>query len=197
MPHYYTDNQNLASQPRMISFDYKGEKLQFNSDIGVFSKNTIDFGTRVLLDTFKPLSHVKLLDVGCGYGVIGLSLAKVGTAVVADLVDVNTRAIDLAKENAKQLQLKDVHVFESSCYENVSDQYDLIVSNPPIRAGKIVVHTILEGAYAHLRQNGKLRVVIQKKQGAPSAKAKMETVFGNCEILKKEKGYYILESIKK
>lgn len=197
MPHYYTDNQDLESQPRTISFDYKGEHLQFSSDIGVFSKDTVDYGTRVLLDTFEPLDHIKLLDVGCGYGVIGLSLAKCGTDVLADLVDVNTRALDLAKTNANHLGLAGIRVFASSCYENVVDQYDLIVSNPPIRAGKTIVHTILEGAYSHLLQNGKLRIVIQKKQGAPSAKAKMEAVFGNCTILKRDKGYYILESIKK
>ena len=84
----------------------------------------------------------------------------------------------------------------SSIYENVSHCFDVIVSNPPIRAGKKVVFDILEKAYDHLNNQGELVIVIQKKQGAPSAKKKMEEVFGNCEIVKRDKGYFILKSIK-
>ena len=88
------------------------------------------------------------------------------------------------------------HIFQSNIYENVSEKFDYIISNPPIRAGKKVVHEIIEGAFDHLNQGGSLTIVIQKKQGAPSAKAKMEDVFGNSEIIRKDKGYYILRSEK-
>lgn len=197
MAHYYTDNQNLRSEKRTVHFDYYGQTLTFESDLGVFSKDAVDYGTRVLLNTFEPLKNIHLLDVGCGYGTLSLSLATIGENVACDLVDVNSRALSLASLNAKRLGLDHVKVFESNCYQAITDCYDLIVSNPPIRAGKQVVHEILSGAYVHLKSGGELRVVIQKKQGAPSAKAKMEEVFGNCTILKRDKGYYILASIKK
>ena len=192
MSHYYTDNRDLKSQRRTISFDYRGKEIHFQSDLGVFSKDGIDYGSRVLLDTFEPLSDLSLLDVGCGYGALSLSLASVGKNVSCDLVDVNGRALELARENASSLQLSQINIYESSCYQEVKGIYDLIISNPPIRAGKQIVHEILTGAYDHLKTGGELRVVIQKKQGAPSAKDKMEKTFGNCKILKRDKGYYIL-----
>lgn len=196
MTHYYTNNQDLKSEIRTIPFDYQGKHLEFISDIGVFSKDSIDYGSRTLLSTFDKLENVDLLDVGCGYGALSLSLASVGLNVNCTLVDVNDRAINLAKENAERFKLKNVQVFNSSCYDNVDGEFDIIISNPPIRAGKHIVHEILGGAYEHLRMNGFIRVVIQKKQGAPSAKKKMTEVFGNCEVIKKDKGYYILQSIK-
>ena len=195
MAHYYTDNKDLKSQLRTITYQYHDQTLYFISDLGVFSKDSIDYGSRVLLDTFEPLADMKILDVGCGYGTLALSLASVGKDLSVDLVDVNTRALDLAKQNAEKLGLENVCVYESNCYENVLDTYDLIISNPPIRAGKKVVHEILAGALQHLKPGGRIRVVIQKKQGAPSAKAKLEEVFGNCQIITKDKGYYILESV--
>ncbi|MDC9244943.1 methyltransferase, partial [Clostridioides difficile] len=81
-------------------------------------------------------------------------------------------------------------------YQNVTDQYAAIFTNPPIRAGKDVVQNILTGAYDHLLPDGELNVVIQKKQGAPSAKKTMMSIFGNVQIIHKDKGYYILQSIK-
>ena len=111
------------------------------------------------------------------------------------MVDINNRALDLSRQNA-QLNNVDVNIFQSNIYEQVIGSFDYIISNPPIRAGKKVVHTIIEESIDHLNDDGSLTIVIQKKQGAPSAKAKMEDVFGNCEIVKKDKGYYILRSFK-
>lgn len=197
MAHYYTNNTDLKSETRIITFDYQDKRLEFLSDLGVFSKDSIDYGSRVLLSTFDKLENVTLLDVGCGYGTLALSLASVGENVSCTLVDVNDRALDLASQNAQRFNLENVIVKHSSCYEEVDGCYDVIISNPPIRAGKKIVHEILSGAYDHLNPNGYIRVVIQKKQGAPSAKTKMEEVFGNCEVIKKDKGYFILQSIKK
>ena len=114
-----------------------------------------------------------------------------------EMIDVNQRAIDLAKRNAGRNQIENVAIHESNIYETVNETaYAAILSNPPIRAGKKVVHTILSDAYPLLTEGGTLTVVIQKKQGAPSAEKKMKEVFGNCTILTKDKGYYILQSIK-
>ena len=135
-----------------------------------------------------------MLDLGCGYGPLGISLAKV-QGVKATMVDINTRALELAKKNATRNGVV-VEVFQSNIYENISKTFDYIISNPPIRAGKQVVHSIIEESICYLNTGGSLTIVIQKKQGAPSAKAKMLDTFGNCDILKKDKGYYILRSEK-
>ena len=142
-------------------------------------------------------SHQKtLLDVGCGYGTLGISLKKAYPWLHVEMVDVNERAIALANESIEHNQENDIIAYKSSVYENVKDTFDIIVSNPPIRAGKKIVFEILEKAYDHLNNQGELFIVIQKKQGAPSAKKKMEDVFGNCEIIKRDKGYFILKSVK-
>lgn len=197
MAHYYTNNIDLKSEETRIHFQYRQHELTFISDIGVFSKERIDYGSRVLLNAMNITHNQKtLLDVGCGYGTLGLSLKKEYPWLEVDMVDVNERALHLAEESAKYNNINHVHIYESSVYEKVTKTFDVIVSNPPIRAGKQIVFQILEKAYDHLNDHGELIVVIQKKQGAPSAKKKMEDVFGNCEILTRDKGYFILKSVK-
>ena len=168
--------------------------MKFLTDAGVFSKKMIDFGSQVLLSCLSFQQGESILDVGCGYGPLGLSLVK-AQGIHATMVDVNTRALDLAQKNADLNQVE-AKIFQSNVYDQVEGSFDHIISNPPIRAGKKVVHEVLSGSFDHLNPGGDLTIVIQKKQGAPSAKAKMEEVFGNCEILKKDKGYYILRSEK-
>ncbi|QSQ99589.1 class I SAM-dependent methyltransferase [Lactococcus garvieae] len=192
---YYENNRDLAHDVQELSVELLGLSLHFLTDAGVFSKNAIDYGSRVLLDNFQPEGAKTLLDVGCGYGTLALTLAK-KYGLKATLVDVNSRALDLAKKNADKNNIEVNDIFLSNIYDNVEGKFDAIISNPPIRAGKEVVHTILSDAYEHLNDDGHLTIVIQKKQGAPSAQKKMKDVFGNCEIVAKDKGYYILRSYK-
>lgn len=196
--HYYTNQPNADHKFAAFDFELKGRKLHFVTDSGVFSRNTIDYGSRVLIESFSidNLPAGALLDVGCGYGPIGLALAATTDRFV-EMVDVNERAIDLAQRNAGRNQVENVDIHTSDIYADVKKtSYAAILSNPPIRAGKKVVHAILTDAYPLLVKGGTLTVVIQKKQGAPSAEKKMQAVFGNCEILTKDKGYYILQSTK-
>ena len=195
--HYYTNNVNAHSDERSFDYKLRGYNFKFTTDVGVFSKKEVDFGSRLLIESFIiPEIDGNILDVGCGYGPIGLSLAKSYENRDIHMIDVNQRAIELTKKNAKNNQIHNVTDYESCCYDGVEGKFAVIVSNPPIRAGKKVVHGILEQATKHLVDKGELWIVIQKKQGAPSAKKKMEEVYGNCEVVAKDKGYFILKAIK-
>ncbi|MGO3324875.1 MAG: class I SAM-dependent methyltransferase [Streptococcus thermophilus] len=191
---YYAETPDAAHDIHDLNVSLLGQSFHFYTDAGVFSKKMVDYGSQVLLNALDLERGKNLLDVGCGYGPLGISLAKV-QGVQSTMIDINSRAIDLAKKNAERNGVV-AHIFQSNIYENVSEKFDYIISNPPIRAGKKVVHEIIEGAFDHLNQGGSLTIVIQKKQGAPSAKVKMENVFGNAEIIRKDKGYYILRSEK-
>lgn len=195
MKHYYTNDENLVSAPEQFTFNYRGKKILFTSDNGVFSKKMIDYGSRVLLDVIEINESKKsLLDVGCGYGTFGVVLKCVYPFLEVDMVDVNERAILLAKQNLAANSLS-ADVYISNVYQNVEKKYDIIVTNPPIRAGKEVVTKILVEAKEHLNPEGEIWVVIQKKQGAPSAKKNLELFFGNVSIEKKDKGYYVLKAV--
>lgn len=197
--YYFTQNPDVVHQEKNWHFNLYERDFIFTTDNGVFSKSTVDFGSRLLLEALKDHNlSGKLLDVGCGYGPLGLALAAKFPTLTVDMVDVNLLALQLANKNAQQNGITNVNIFESDGYQAVvANDYNAIITNPPIRAGKQVVHRILEEAKAHLALEGTLTIVIQKKQGAPSAKKKMEEVFGNCEVLLKNKGYFILQSTKK
>lgn len=195
MKHYYTENDDLISEPEQFIFNYRGKALTFVSDNGVFSKKMIDYGSRVLLETISIDSSKKtLLDVGCGYGTFGIALKSVYPFLEIDMIDINDRALNLARENLK-LNNVNANVYLSNTYEKVENKYDLIVTNPPIRAGKEIVTKILVDSKKYLNLNGEIWIVIQKKQGAPSAKKNLESVFKKVDIVKRDKGYYILRAI--
>ena len=191
---YYAENPDAAHDIHELRVDLLGEKMTFLTDAGVFSKKMVDFGSQLLLKCLEVDEGETVLDVGCGYGPLGLSLAK-AYGVQATMVDINNRALDLARQNAERNKVE-ATIFQSNIYEQIKGKFDHVISNPPIRAGKQVVHEIIEKSKDFLETDGDLTIVIQKKQGAPSAKSKMEDVFGNCEIVKKDKGYYILRSVK-
>ena len=198
--HYFTTDPSARSDEQTWTFRLRGKEFHFTSDAGVFSRNTVDFGSRLLIDTFKEPKDVTgdFLDMGCGYGPIGLSLAATFRERTVEMVDVNQRALNLAKRNAKANGISNVRIYLSSIYKNISNEkkFAAIVINPPIRAGKETVHQMLSEAYEYLANRGTLTVVVQKKQGAPSAEKKMESVFGNVEVIAKDKGYWIIQSIK-
>jgi len=196
--HYYSRKPDVASDPIYWSCQLKGYPFRFKTDRGVFSKNEVDYGSKLLIDTFIPPDVAgTILDVGCGYGPIGLALARSYPNRQIHMIDINERAIQLTKENAEQNHIQNVKIFESDAFENVIEHnYAAIVTNPPIRAGKKVVMEIIEKSYQHLCAGGEFWVVIQKKQGAPSAKKKMEEIYSEVEIAKRDKGYYILKAKK-
>ena len=195
--HYYSQQPEVRHARRTIDTVLRGKKFRFTSDAGVFSKGDIDYGSRVLIEAMVIPSHASVLDVGCGYGPIGLSAAYLAPEGHVTMVDINSRAVELARENAQQNGIRNVTVMESDVLGALNDQkFDVILTNPPIRAGKAVVHQIFEEAYDHLNEGGFLWIVIQKKQGAPSAVAKLESLFSVVEEVGKDRGYRIIKAQK-
>ena len=198
MSHYYDANPALESCIKEISFNVYGINMKLLTDNGVFSKNNVDEGSLAFLKVLLPLDLGKhILDLGCGYGTIGLTLAKAHEEVRVTLADINSRAVALCLRNAELLNLSQrVTILQSDIYEKIEGPYDSIVVNPPIRAGKVVTYRMYEEAKQYLIDGGSLYIVIRKAQGAPSASKYIESIFGNIALLKRDKGYYIYRATK-
>ena len=198
MSHYFIDDPSLKSNIRNISFEIDGKTINLQTDNGVFSKSRIDEGSYAFLKVLVPLRlSGRILDLGCGYGPIGLTIAMTSSAARVDLADINTRALTLCRQNAELLGLSQrVTILQSDIYENIEGPYDSIVVNPPIRAGKKVTYAMYDGAFQRLIDGGSLFIVIRKNQGGPSASKYIEDLFGNINLLKKDKGYYVYQAKK-
>ncbi len=193
MNHYFT-NENLKSEIKKVLIKINNKTFTFNTDLGVFSKKGLDFGSRTLINALlKENLSGRLLDVGCGYGTIGIILSTF-FSLNTDMIDINKRAVHLAELNIKENKVQNCKAFVSDIYLNVTEKYDYIVTNPPIRAGKDVVYKILFDASKHLNKNGALYFVINKNQGALSTKRDLEKV-AKVEVLEKNKGFYCFKAI--
>ena len=190
LEHYFTNNENLRSEIKTINYVNGDFSFSFFTDNGVFSKSHLDYGSKLLIESIleKEYKDKKVLDVGCGYGFIGITLSKICNFDV-DMVDINKRAVHLTQMNIKENKVS-AKVFESNVYDNVSSKYDLIVTNPPIRAGKKIVLEILERAKEFLNKDGCLWFVIRKDQGAKSITKELENTY-NIDLVKKSKGFSI------
>jgi 16S rRNA (guanine1207-N2)-methyltransferase len=190
--HYYSNKPTTKHQLRQIRSHLRGFDLRFWTDAGVFSKGQIDFGSELLIETMDMPSDAKVLDVGCGYGPIGITASRLAPNGFVTMVDVNERAVELAQRNIQENGVTNAEALVSDRFAQLSGRkFDCILTNPPIRAGKAVVYAIFEEAAAHLTERGELWVVIQKKQGAPSAKKRLEELFERVEDVARDAGYRI------
>lgn len=197
--HYYSKKPQTESKPRQWKFTLLGHSFLFETDAGVFSKSEVDFGSRVLIDTFEPPElEGTILDVGCGYGPIGLAIAKQNPKRDVYMMDINERAIMLAKKNAQINGIQNVRIFESDGLDAVDKQLRIaaVLTNPPIRAGKEIIFKFYDGAFERLVDGGQLWVVIQKKQGAPSTVNHLQEKFTEVDVVEKKKGYWIIRAKK-
>jgi len=195
--HYFTDNRNLEMNRKEHSFRFSGHLYTFTTDNGVFSKTGVDYGTMVLLEAAagRPLSG-SILDLGCGYGVISVVLKDLYPESAMTSVDINPRAVELTQLNCDQNHTES-RVLVSDGFSRLKESsFDAVITNPPIRAGKKVIYHLFDGAYDHLHKDGRLMLVIQRKQGAESALKKLEELFGNCTVVSRDRGYWVLESHK-
>lgn len=193
MEHYYSSNPTSESNERIIEYDIKGKKFQFISDNGVFSKAHVDFATDFMLRTIVEEVQGNVLDLGCGYGVIGIVVSKFGNTKKITMCDVNNRALDLAKRNSEKNKIQNIEIIESNGFENIKEKYDMIITNPPIRAGKAVIYKMYKDAKEHLNDGGVLYLVINKKHGAPSTIAYLKELFECVEVLDKKAGFNVIK----
>lgn len=194
MAHYFTNEENLKSEIEKVIAEINGIPFYFYTDNGVFSKGELDFGTELLLKNFKydNPNNKMLLDIGCGCGPIGIYASHLGFTV--DMSDVNKRAIHLSKMSLKEQGLN-ANVFESDAYKNITNKYDYIVSNPPIRVGKEKLYEIVMNSKEHLKDGGSLWIVVRKQQGAESLIRDMKKVYKLVEVITKKKGFYIIKAL--
>ena len=198
MSHYYDLDPSLASKENVITLEIFSKKIELVTDNGVFSKKRVDEGSYGFLKTILPLSlGNKILDLGCGYGTLGLTIALFNKDASVTLADINTRALALCRKNAKHLDVDSrVTILQSDVYQNIEGPFDSIVINPPIRAGKKVTYAMYDGAKQRLINGCSLFIVIRKAQGALSAKEYITELFGNCTLLERHKGYHIYQAKK-
>ncbi|MBP1932527.1 class I SAM-dependent methyltransferase [Ammoniphilus resinae] len=196
--HYYTNQPNAKHDIHEFTFVLRGMTYRFKTDAGVFSRDRIDFGSVLLIEQMDIRETDRVLDVGCGYGPVGIVAAKLANRGHVLMADINERAVGLAKENLKNNHIENAAVIVSDLFTEIPNEliYDVVLTNPPIRAGKEVVHQIFEEAYHRLKEGGALWVVIQKKQGAPSAYSKLEETYKTVEKVTQDKGYWIIKAMK-
>ena len=190
MSHYFENDKNLVSEIKSFNFAINDTNFIFNTDNGVFSKGELDFGTQLLIENVLKLDiRGNVLDLGCGYGPIGIILKKMFDINVT-MCDINNRAIHLTKMNAKKNSVL-VDVINSDGFENITDKFDYIISNPPIRVGKKKLYELLVDSKKHLKKSGELLIVVRKEQGALSLIKDMSVYF-NVKVLDKQKEFLII-----
>lgn len=191
MSQYFTNDENLKSEYRNIIYKYKDYIFNFSSDLGVFSKDRVDYASKLLVENYFKVGrkNVNVLDVGCGYGFIGITVSKIMNSKV-DMIDVNKRAVHLSNLNIKNMNV-DAVSFISDIYSNIDKKYDVIISNPPIRAGKKVYMNIINNAANYLNDDGEFYFVMNKDHGAKNVIEKIKDVY-DINVLDKNKGFFVI-----
>lgn len=191
--HYYSSKPTTKQEARQIQAELRGHLLTLRSDSGVFSKKGVDFGSRLLIETVQLAGDERLLDLGCGYGPVGISLAKAYPKLKVSMVDINERAVTLAKENAQLNRVSEqTEIQISNGFSALKDlQFDAILCNPPIRAGKALIFDWFADARNFLSTKNGLWIVIRKQQGAASAKKELARLYPSVEEVEHKKGYCI------
>ena len=195
MSQYFDNDKNIKSERKLINFSFNDKNFSLYTDNGVFSKDKLDYGTRILLENID-INNLKgrVLDLGCGIGVVGIILGTLNKNISIDMVDINERAIILTKDNVKFNNINN-NVFVSNVYSNINGKYNFIITNPPIRAGKEVVRKFLLGGYDYLTDDGILYFVMRKDHGVKSMIKELENIY-EVDIVNKEKGFYIVSLTK-
>ena len=189
--HYYSENPSSESRPAEARFSYRGHDLCLMSDAGVFSRGELDAGTRILLAALPREIKGDILDLGCGWGPVGVCVGLANSGCAVTLADINARAVNLARKNAEKYKVAGQFV-QSDGFAGIEGMFDCIITNPPIRAGKETIYRMFSDSAARLKADGSFYLVIRKQQGAPSAIRFLATVFPHVEVIDKSGGYWVI-----
>ena len=193
--HYYSQTPTSESRPVSASFSYRGHNLSLVTDAGVFSRGELDNGTRILLDALPEALSGRILDLGCGWGPVGICVGLENPGAQIVFSDVNERALALTQKNAASYHVNGEFV-QSDGFANIEGSFDCVITNPPIRTGKQVIYQMFADAQQRLTEGGELYIVIRKQQGAESAKKYLQTLFPDVSVIDKSGGYWIIRCVK-
>lgn len=188
--HYYTENPTSKSRPAEAAFAYRGHEIVLTTDSGVFSRGELDAGTRILLDALPQQIAGKVLDLGCGWGPVGICVGLENRDCHITFSDINLRALELARHNAEKYGLK-ADFLHSDGFAAIDGPFDCIITNPPIRAGKQTIYQMFADSAQRLTPGGSLYIVIRKQQGAPSAQKYLASIFQQVDVIDKSGGYWV------
>jgi len=195
MSHYFEEDLTLKTHYRDINISIDGTSILLRSDSGVFSNKEVDKGSYIFVKTLLSLDlkgHV--LDLGCGYGTVGICLNYFNKAIKLTYSDINPKCVELTSFNLKRYDL-DGNCLQSDGYLNISESFDYIVFNPPISVGKEKIYRIYSDSKAHLVPGGKLYLVIRKDKGALSHMKYLNSIGFTTNVIQKEKGYLVIECL--
>lgn len=195
MSHYFSEKQDTEFKPYHIDINVAGMEFSLFSAAGVFSKDELDVGSRLLIEVADVKDGSSVLDLGCGYGVVGISIAKLHKDIALTMADVNERAVELAKMNARERGIKTICV-KSNIYDGlIGKKFDCILLNPPQTAGKEICIAMIEQAKDHLNIGGSLQIVARKNKGGSTLAKVMEDAFGNVSVLGRKSGFFVWKSV--
>jgi 16S rRNA G1207 methylase RsmC len=189
--HYYSEKQTSELRIREIDVNLRGNILKFRTGSGVFSIGKIDKGTKLLIEKCIVKKDWKILELGCGYGCVGIAIGKAFPSTSVLMTDINERAVKLSRMNIKLNKVENVKVRKSDLYKNIHEKFDTIITNPPQTAGKKICFEIIEKAKEHLNKNGLLQLVARHNKGGKELEKKMKKVFGNVKDIGKKAGYRV------
>jgi 16S rRNA (guanine1207-N2)-methyltransferase len=170
-----------------------GRSFEFLTASSVFSKRRIDPGTRLLIESMALPKMGSVLDIGCGYGAVGIVAASLNSKLNVVMTDVNARAVRLAKKNLELNNIANAEVRYGFLYEPVEDlMFNCVLSNPPVSAGMNTVRDIVKGAAKVMTDKAAFQMVIRSKIGAKTLPCLFREVFGNCSVLARESGFRVL-----
>ncbi|MCK5282832.1 MAG: class I SAM-dependent methyltransferase [Nanoarchaeota archaeon] len=196
MEHYFSKKPTSIPKDNTIQYRYNSIDFKFITSSSVFSKKKVDKGTNLLIKESKIAQKAKILDIGCGYGPVGIVLSRIHPETQITMSDINERAISLAKKNLK-LNNTGAAIVKSGLYDNIEGKFDIILSNPPQSAGKKLCFKLIEESIKHLNKNGSLQLVARHNKGGKDLSKKMEEIFGNLKTLGRQSGYHVYYSEKK
>ncbi len=192
--YYYTASPTSGHEDRHFNHVFAGKVLRFCTDAGVFSKQHIDPGSELLCKSLPRDLHGRVLDMGCGWGAMTVMTLAAHPQVQMTMADINERALELAKANVAQNGMQ-AEALLSDGFAAIEGQFDAVITNPPIRAGKAVIYAMFEQAREHLVPGGALYLVIRKQQGAPSALKHLQTIYARADVIERDGGYWIIRCV--